>query len=104
MQSLRNRPPKRTKPGTEGGEPRIRTRQGAPTGALPVFATETAVRKRLSSTSTIDEPGQPGAIFGRLAALPDDWRGGTDSTMRTYLVTAERHPKPRPRGLVDSKH
>lgn len=39
---------------------------------------------------TLTEPGQAGANFGRLPSRPDDWNGGADPTMRTYLAVAER--------------
>lgn len=34
----------------------------------------------------VSEPGQADANFGRLPALPDDWHGGTDPTLRTYFM------------------
>ena len=39
---------------------------------------------------TITEPGQSGANYGRLPRVPDDWTGGTDPGMRTYLIVASR--------------
>jgi methyltransferase (TIGR00027 family) len=38
----------------------------------------------------ITEPGQSGANYGRLRPVPDDWSGGADPGMRTYLVVATR--------------
>ena len=35
------------------------------------------------------EPGQADANYGRLPALPDDWRGGTDQTLRTYFMVGQ---------------
>jgi hypothetical protein len=32
------------------------------------------------------EPGQERANFGRLHAVPPDWDGGFDPTLRTYLA------------------
>ena len=32
------------------------------------------------------ELGQADANFGRLPALPDDWHGGTNPTLRTYVM------------------
>lgn len=46
-------------------------------------------------TCRTEQPGQAHANFGRLPPLPEGWPGGADPTMRTYLVTAERHPEPR---------
>ena len=34
------------------------------------------------------EPGRPDATYGRLPPVPEDWAGGTDPEMRTYLVVA----------------
>ena len=38
----------------------------------------------------ITEPGQSRANYGRLPPLPDNWSGGTDPCMRTYLIVATR--------------
>jgi methyltransferase (TIGR00027 family) len=46
------------------------------------------------SRCTITEPGQAKANYGRLPEVPDDWTGGADPTLRTYLVLAERSPAP----------
>ena len=36
----------------------------------------------------ITEPGQSGANYGRLPQVRDDWTGGTDPALRTYLIVA----------------
>ena len=38
------------------------------------------------SLDRIVEPGQDGANFGRLPALPERWDGGPNPTLRTYLI------------------
>lgn len=39
---------------------------------------------------TLTEPGQSRANYGRLRVVPDDWAGGQDPTMRSYLVVGRR--------------
>lgn len=36
----------------------------------------------------VTEPGQPTANYGRLPRLPENWTGGPDPAMRTYLIVA----------------
>jgi methyltransferase (TIGR00027 family) len=68
-------------------------------GLHPPFCTDdpTGLLHRTGwSPDRIVEPGQPGANFGRLPALPDPWDGGRNPRMRTYLiigsVNAQRGP------------
>ncbi|HEY0119683.1 MAG TPA: SAM-dependent methyltransferase [Cellulomonas sp.] len=69
-----------------------RTRTGTP---LP-FCTDDPAGLLRSTGWQVDrvvEPGQTGANYGRLPTLPDDWNGGADPTMRTYLLVGVRRSR-----------
>ena len=62
-------------------------------GGPPPFCTDDPIdlfRQNGWRDVDITEPGQPAANFGRLRALPAEWRGGPDPTMRTYVVVGRR--------------
>ncbi|HVV25008.1 MAG TPA: SAM-dependent methyltransferase [Pseudonocardiaceae bacterium] len=59
-------------------------------GAEAFCTDEPVALLRRAGWSTVDvtEPGQSAANYGRLRRIPDDWAGGPDPTMRTYLIVA----------------
>jgi methyltransferase (TIGR00027 family) len=65
-------------------------------GAPPPFCTdepEALLKEAGWESTTIVEPGQSQANFGRLFPLPEIWDGGAHPHRRTYLVTAERNTR-----------
>jgi methyltransferase (TIGR00027 family) len=63
------------------------------TGARPPFCTDEPaglMRECGWPGTTVTQPGQRGANFGRLPVVPEHRHGGGDPTMRTYLVVATR--------------
>jgi methyltransferase (TIGR00027 family) len=63
------------------------------TGARPPFCTDEPAGLMLECGwpgTTVTQPGQRGANFGRLPVVPEHRHGGGDPAMRTYLVVATR--------------
>jgi len=59
------------------------------TGTPLPFCTDTPealLRTTGWTLNHVSEPGRPDANFGRLPALPDDWQGGTNPTLRSYFM------------------
>jgi len=68
-----------------------RSRAGRP---LPFCTDDPAdlVRRNGWPRCDLTQPGQRAANYGRLPPIPDDWAGGADPTLRSYLVVAGCDP------------
>jgi len=64
-----------------------RSRAGQP---LPFCTDDPAdlVRRNGWPRCDLTQPGQRAANYGRLPPIPEDWAGGADPTLRSYLVVA----------------